>query len=529
MRQYRPDQSSLEQEEQERGDQLRQSAGLAEALAGTNPEDRSRLARILNLLPCYVVLVGPDYRISFHNKAFAGFFGPVDGRPCYSVLRSRDAPCAYCPPLYSVADSSSCVMEWTHHKSQHSFRVYTYPFEEAGNGLLALKVGFNITSVQRVRRALDLSEQSYRVITDSLSIGVALLAPDLRIQAGNSRLASWFGHKADKGERVCDILRCPSYAQTLSRSEGVCEGCPFQAAAREQVVREEEFPVVLEGSGERLMRLVACPVAPRRGRVRALIMMLEDITRRRHITQQIQRARKLEAMGTLAGGIAHEINQPLSALHLYASGLQMLLDRREEVPPDVARERLSLIMREAERIRGIITHMRALVMQEGNPSLEPVSLRQAAAGALALVRSQLQDQGIAVRLEMPRSLPPVLSNAGQLEQVLVNLLGNAAHALGSPQARTPRTLLIRAGEKNGGEKILLEIADSGPGLPDGGERIFDPFFTSGETHKGMGLGLSIVHGFVTLWGGQVYAVAHHPELGGAGFFVDLRPAGKALE
>jgi signal transduction histidine kinase len=71
---------------------------------------------------------------------------------------------------------------------------------------------------------------------------------------------------------------------------------------------------------------------------------------------------------------------------------------------------------------------------------------------------------------------------------------------------------------------VLEVADSGTGLPDGSERIFDPFFSNREQRKGMGLGLSIVHGFVTLWGGQVYATPHHKELGGAGFFVEMRMA-----
>jgi signal transduction histidine kinase len=511
--------------EEERAAQQAQSALLAETLGGTTPAERARLARIVDFLPCYVVLVGQDHRIHFHNKTFEEFFGPVGNRPCHAALRGRDEPCAYCAALDAVRDNSSCVSEWNHHKSNHSFRVYTYPFEEADGSLLALKVGFNITSANRVQQALDLSEQSYRVITDNLSIGVALLSPDLRVRAGNSRLIAWFGHRMDQQERVCDVLRCPSYSEALSRSGGFCGNCPFQTAARDKVVGESEFPLVLQGSGERIMRLVACPVAPRRGVVQALIMMLEDITHRLRVTQQLQRARKLEALGTLAGGIAHEINQPLSALHLYASGLQMLLDRPEDVSPATTRERLSLIMREAERIRGIITHMRTLVMQEGKTPLEPVSLARATEGALALMSRQILDRGIAIRAEVPDSLPPVYCNAGQMEQVLINLLSNAVHALDSPSAQeAPKILLIRAREKDGGEKIQLEIADSGPGLPDGSERIFDPFYTGREGSQGMGLGLSIVHGFVTLWGGQVYVAPRHEELGGAGFFLDLRPA-----
>ena len=90
----------------------------------------------------------------------------------------------------------------------------------------------------------------------------------------------------------------------------------------------------------------------------------------------------------------------------------------------------------------------------------------------------------------------------------------------------PLTVLSQDGRAH---EFRVEVADSGPGLPDGSERIFDPFFSNREQRKGMGLGLSIVHGFVTLWGGQVYAVPHHKDLGGAGFYVEMPLAGYSEE
>ena len=235
----------------------------------------------------------------------------------------------------------------------------------------------------------------------------------------------------------------------------------------------------------------------------------------------------------LAGGIAHEINQPLSALHLYASGLHMLLEKTGDIPLDTTKERLGLIMHEADRIRGIIAHMRALVMRVGKVPLEPVSIAAAVERVLDIMRQQLANRGVSLDMDVPQDLPPVHSNAMQLEQVLVNLLTNAIHALGGKangkDGETPRKILIRARRKPDEPKVLLEVADSGPGLPDGSERIFDPFFSNREQRKGMGLGLSIVHGFVTLWGGQVYAVPHHKDLGGAGFYVEMPLAGYSEE
>lgn len=280
------------------------------------------------------------------------------------------------------------------------------------------------------------------------------------------------------------------------------------------------------------MRLVTCPVMPGKSRskkpqVRAIIMMLEDITNRLRVNQQLQRARKLEAMNTLAGGIAHEINQPLSALHLYAGGLQMLLEKQRELPPETTRERLHLIMKEADKIRSIITHMRSLVMREKPAPLGAVSLEAGVRNVMAVMGHQFVARGVKALLDVPPGLPPVRANDVQLEQVLVNLLANALHAIDGDQAkggRERRIVLIRArpAPETGG--VRLEVADSGPGLGKGSEQIFDPFFTTKERHEGMGLGLSIVHGLVSLWGGEISAVARHSELGGAAFYIDLKLA-----
>jgi C4-dicarboxylate-specific signal transduction histidine kinase len=258
--------------------------------------------------------------------------------------------------------------------------------------------------------------------------------------------------------------------------------------------------------------------------------MLEDITARLHMSQQLQRARRLEAMSALAGGIAHEINQPLSALHLYASGLQMLLEKQGELPPETTHERLALIMNEADKIRSIITHMRTLVMQESSVPVESVDLNAAVDAALRVMRQQLDASGISVTKEIADQLPPVRSNAVQLQQVLVNLLSNAIHASNSRphggDGEYAPQIVLKAFPDESGEKVRLEVADSGPGLPKRSERIFEPFFTTKEKHQGMGLGLSIVHALITQWGGEIGAVARHPVLGGASFFVDLKVEAK---
>lgn len=509
-----------------------ESAALASAFAEASKQDRERLAKIVDLLPCYVVIINKERRITFYNKAFEQYFGKPGDRACHMAMRGSAAPCRFCPPFDRGTGDSPGVMDWVQPGTGTAFRVHSHPFTEADGSISILKAGYNVTSTMRVQQALDLSEQSYRAITDNLSIGIALVDPHLRIKAGNIRLSQWFSEGFRLDRPVCELLQCGEFCKSAAVDlDFACPDCPFQASVADGASHEKELTVTLADGKERVMRMVTCPVKPgktgRSSQVRALILMLEDITNRLRVNQQLQRARKLEAMSTLAGGIAHEINQPLSALHLYASGLQMLLEKQNELPRATTEERLSLIMREADKIRGIISHMRALVMQEGRVPMQRVALRPVLDSTLALMRQRFEDRKVRLTVDVPDNLPDLHSNDLQLEQVLINLLANALHALDSENAShakhppLPPAVLIRAQLIPELGRVRLEVADSGPGLPKGSERIFDPFYTTKERHEGMGLGLSIVHGLVSLWGGEISARPRHATLGGAAFYVDL--------
>jgi signal transduction histidine kinase len=509
----------------------RDGGRTAETTGGTGSES---LGRIVDLMPCYVALVDDEYRILAHNAAFEKFFGPPDGKPCHVVLRGRDRPCTSCPFLQDGKNNKTSIVEWIHQPSGRTFRVHAVPFVRDDGTPCVLKIGFNITPDLRMQQALDLSEQSYRAITDNLSIGIALLDTSLRVKAGNIRLGRWFGELFRLNARICTMLRCGSeYERAIREEKFYCPECLFRASLLDGAGREKEYGLRLNGvDKERMVRLATRPVRPGRGigrQVRALIMMLEDVTGRLQVNMQLQRARKLEAMNTLAGGIAHEINQPLSALHLYAGGLQMLLEKDADLSPSMLRERLGLIMREADKIRSIIANIRAMVKLESPLPLQPVSLPKVVDGVLTMMKHRTTLKKIRVRVDMPASLPPVLCNEIQLEQVLVNLLSNAVHALDGlgDSDGVRRIILVRAALLPGTSKVRLEVADSGAGLSADNERIFDPFYTTRDGRGGMGLGLSIVHGLAALWGGVISAVAHHEELGGAAFLLDLPAAGDA--
>ncbi|SBW05128.1 Sensory box histidine kinase [uncultured delta proteobacterium] len=481
-------------------------------------DTKDDLFRFLEVFPAYVLLIDRDYSVRFANRSARQLFGSESGKKCYQLLHGRNEPCISCPPFGLLTDKAIKVHEWVSTRANTAFRSHSYPFEDRDGATLVLQVGINITAGVRARHALDLSEQRYRSIADNLTMGLALVDPKGELITLNPKMEEWFGEKAVKGASLEALLqyRCCGEAQNGA-------DCVLRTVLREKKTAEKEFRLPRQEE-ERYFRLVACPILTRSQQVRAIVIMLEDITDRRHMASRLQQIQRLEALGSLAGGIAHEINQPLSALHLYASGMQMLMEHRTATPEQVL-ERLSLILAQAEKIRQIISHMRALVMQEENPPLSPVRVADVVNDALGLVGAQLLDHGIKISLNIPDTTPPVSANAVQLEQVVINLLVNAMHALdslsGEPQGGKKILMTAARNEEN---QLVLRVSDNGPGVGALHSRIFDPFFTTKSPNLGMGLGLSIVHAFVSSWGGSVEA-ANNPDGPGAVFSVTLPLAG----
>ena len=486
------------------------------APVGGSFSSNEEVFKLLELFPAYVLLIDKEYTVRFSNRAARQIFGQINGKKCHQALRDSVGPCLSCPPFGLLTDKAIKVHEWVNPRTNTAFRTHSYPFEDRNGVPLILQIGINITAGVRARHALDMSEQRYRSIAENLTMGLALVDPSLKIVTLNPRMVEWFGKNAVKGASIEDLLHFKCCAG--QKDPG---GCIFRTLLADRSNQETEFRLDLHTGEERFFRLVACPILTRSRQVRAVVIMLEDVTERRNMAARMQQMQRLEALGSLAGGIAHEINQPLSALHLYASGMQMLLEKGSTSPEQIL-ERLALILAQADKIRQIISHMRALVMQEENPPRTAVLVSDAVADAMSLVGTQLRDHAITVALDVPESLPPVSVNAVQLEQVVINLLVNAMHALDALAATDePREKHIAVTASPDGDGTLkLRVSDNGPGLGALHSRIFDPFFTTKDSHLGMGLGLSIVHAFVTSWGGTIEA-GDNPGVPGATFTVTL--------
>jgi signal transduction histidine kinase len=210
------------------------------------------------------------------------------------------------------------------------------------------------------------------------------------------------------------------------------------------------------------------------------------------LERRLHEAEKMAAIGGLAAGLAHEIAAPLNVVSARAE----LLVRRDPGPNDRARS-LQVIVQQIGRITTIVRNLLDFAGRR-EPRLRPVDLAELIDGALEFLELELSRAGVTVRREVSRPVP-LRADPDLLHQLLVNLLLNAAQALEAGQG--PRELVVRAA---GGAQVVLEVQDSGPGIPpEALERLFDPFFTTKS--RGTGLGLVVARNIAQEHGGALEA------------------------
>ena len=258
------------------------------------------------------------------------------------------------------------------------------------------------------------------------------------------------------------------------------------------------------------------------------LMLLAALVEERGRTEQSLRATERElarvsrqtTVGAMAASIAHEINQPLSALVTNGGiGLRLLANADSDL--DEVREVLKRMIDDGFRASNIISSIRAMFGKERREK-SLVSTRDLVSEVLALVRGELESHQVSLQLELHQELPPVMGDRLQLQQVLLNLIMNAVEAMSSVESRE-RSLLVKS-ELHGAGDLLITVEDSGPGIdPNDMNRIFDALFTT-KSH-GMGLGLSICQSIIASHGGRLWASARVPH--GAVFYIQL-PSGTAV-
>jgi PAS domain S-box-containing protein len=345
------------------------------------------------------------------------------------------------------------------------------------NGRLYRQLRVKADEVDRMR---EFSEN----ILESLNDGIAVINRDERIVRWNRRLEELYGvrHEQAVGRRLDEVCDASLADVLRSARRDAPEGAAFYRvpiATRHETARRL------------LVNVATTPLRDSDGAMAGTIVIVEDISTRVQLEEQLQISEKMASIGLLAAGVAHEVNTPLTGI---SSFTQMLLQNAE--PDDPKTKVLEKIERQTFRAAKIVNGLLNLARPAQTDS-GPVDVNAVVNDVLSLLEHQLRTGRIQVRKELSATPPIVQGIEYKLQQVFLNLFLNARDAM-------PRggwlTIVTRSAEGD----AAIEVADTGSGIPaDQLSRIYDPFFTTKDIGKGTGLGLSITYGILQEHGGRI--------------------------
>lgn len=353
-------------------------------------------------------------------------------------------------------------------------------------------VGIDITAQKRAVAALAEREreQRLRLIANNLPVSITYFDNEGRYQFVNRTAEAWHGRSAadTMGRGVAEIL--PS-GVLGGRPDAIDELLAGRAIHAE---RWQRFP----DGRERLLEDMLVPDLTDEGVVRGIINLSIDITERRATEERLRQSQRMESLGQLAGGVAHDFNNILGVIVGSLDVLQFHLgDRPRE------RELVDRVLSAARRGASLTNR---LLMVANRRALQPVSTDlNALVRDLASLLGATLGEGMSLGTVLADDLPPCLVDPGGLESAIVNLAINARDAMpdGGRLEIATRDLPARDAAAGGGF-VSLTVSDTGTGMPpEVARRAFEPFFTTKEIGRGTGLGLSMVYGFVTQSGGRI--------------------------
>jgi len=358
--------------------------------------------------------------------------------------------------------------------------------------------------VYRIESERLRAEDKFRMVVESAPNGILVIDADGRIVLINSQTERMFGYARD------ELLGAP--VETLLpdrfRETDPARRKEFFAdpKARRMGAGRDLYGRRKDGS-EVPVEIGLNPIETADGML--TLSSIVDISERKAAAEQLQRHQmemahvaRLSTMGEMAAGLAHEINQPLSAITNYADGCKNLLNGGSNAPIRV-HDMLRQITSEGHRAAEIIRRLRRFVSKL-EPRYLTIDINELVRDACALVAHDARNRGVVMHFNLDQSAPRVLGDAVQLQQVIVNLVLNGFEAM-DQQQRGERAMEIetRAGE-TGAESIEITFKDRGVGLPDErAERIFEAFYTTKP--RGLGMGLSISRSIVEAHGGRLAA------------------------
>ena len=342
------------------------------------------------------------------------------------------------------------------------------------------------SEMEKAEELIRLKEFSENII-ESVNVGILVVDFDGRITTWNSALEEMFGIARERALRrnVRDILD-HDLIETIQNAVGQ-EGWSLHETRhiyKYNASTEDGRPLTLNVS--------LAPFEAARGVVTGTLVVIENVTERAQLEEQLLQREKLSSIGLLAAGVAHEVNTPLAGISSYT---QMLLQQVPET--DAKRRMLEKIQAQTLRASGIVNNLLNF-SRTGDAQFREVDLNRVLDDTLQLLEPQLRSSKFEIVRNYGAELPAAYGNASKLQQVFMNLVLNARDAMPAGGRLTINTRLVDT-------SLVVDFRDTGTGIaPENIARIYDPFFTTKEVGQGTGLGLALSYGIIQEHSGRIF-------------------------
>ena len=474
--------------------------------------EKNYLLEVVETLQREVVVISPSFEVMAANRYAKEKFGTdMVGQSCYEVFFRRSNPCNECPMMHVLQPDKSEEESNDHINFEaDETNVTYYPIQSGDCPECMVRLDFDPPKMGRLEKKLQLSNAFlHNLIMSSVD---AVIAADKsgKVLIFNDAAAKILGYSREEALNsldIRDIYPGDTAHEIMRKLRSEENGEPGKLAAyRVEILAkdQERIPISLNAS-----------IIYENSHEIATIGFFHDLRETIRMEKELEQTRvqlfqsaKMAAIGKLAAGVAHQINNPLGGISLFA---QLLLE--EQHLNEEAREDVQRILYDSQRCRDTVRELLEFARQSSYKA-KPEDINRALTRTLFLLEKHAIFQNIVVQKDFDDNLPYVPCDLQQLSHVFMNIILNAAEAMDGQGTLTLSTAAVHE------DWVRIVISDTGPGIPeDVLPSIFDPFFTTKEEGKGTGLGLSVAYRIVENHDG-VLTACNNPE-GGSSFCIEL--------
>ena len=446
------------------------------------------------------IVVSPDFKILASNCRIEGITEPdIIGKYCHEMFWDRSSPCHNCAVKESIKDGKPSLIP----KAENTLDIdempcfFAYPIYSGDEIEAFVSMDFDLPTRGGLEEKLQRSNAFLRNLIFSAVDGVIASDKKGKILIFNDAAANVFGYTVDEalhhlnvrdiypGNNAYEIMR------NLRNDEYGGQG------------KLQSYQVdVISKNGEIIPIFLNAAIVYENGREIATIGFFHDLREELRIKEelgktqlQLLQAEKMSSLGKLAAGVAHQLNNPLGGITLFAKLILEEYDLEKG-----AKEDLDRIIRDAKRCRDTVKELLEFTRQTRH-LMRPHDINQALTRTLFLLESQTLFHNINIVKDLDASLPLVLTDIQQLYHLFMNIILNAVQAMGGKGVLTVKSLPVPDSDQ-----VCIKISDTGPGISEENlPQIFEPFFTTKDEGKGTGLGLSLAYRIVQNHGGHIRA------------------------